>query len=269
LVEVEKSGGPESYVGDGVTATRYLLSVWLPALIIGAGGSGVLAVTHVDALHLARFGGVRPGTKFLGFDVMPSPPVVTVRRQGDAPLTEETLSVRLEPGVEYCRIGQGCDPRRLAGIVRADGALAPELRHLLERQPGQRFTKSLENGTEGERLFGLLAFVWSLPEIRRRLRDALRQLNDLRLPGGHVAASRSILVAIVNSVVGGVGSAVALLLCREVKRAMDDLGMDVPGSLFIAICFTPDAFQPSTLRHSNTYDTLQDYSVAQREAMLP
>ena len=269
MAEVTRPDVLKHGVLEGIMAAWYSLSEWLLALIIGAGGSGVLTVTHVNALHHVRFGGVRPGIKFLGFDVMPSPPVVTVRRQGHVPLTEETLSIRLEPGVEYCRIGQGCDPRRLAGIVRSDGALASELAELLGRQPGHRFTKSLENGTEGERLFGLLAFVWSLPEIRRRLRDALRQLNDLRLPGGHGTGSRSILVAIVNSLVGGAGSAIALPLCREVRQAMDDLGMDVAGSLFVAICLTPDAFPPTTLRYSNAYDTLEDYAIAQREAILP
>ena len=238
-------------------------------LAIGAGGSGVLAVAHLKALHLSRFGQVRPATRFLGFDVMETPPRVTAPNGTG---TADALSTRLEPGIEYCRLGDDCDPTRLSYLLRANRELNPQLRRLLERQPDGRFTKSLQTGTEGERLYGLVAFYWSLGEVRRLIRGALRAMNNLRLPEEYRASSAagvSVQVVIVTSIAGGVGSSIALPLCGEVKRAMDSLGMDVNQSTFIGVCFTPDCFPETTLRLSNAQATLNDFNVAQKEAVIP
>lgn len=239
-------------------------------LAIGAGGSGVLTVTHLKALYLSRFGRVRPGTKFLGFDVLELPPVVAApaRPAGDT----EARAVRLEPGLEYCQVGRDCEPTRLGALYRNNPDLNPRLQKLLEQQPDGRFTKSLQSGSQGERLYGLLALLWSLPEVRRLLLSTLRALNDLRLPGEERtpgAASIATQVTIAGSVVGGVGSAIALPLCREVKRAMDLLGMDVHQSTFIAVCFTPDCFPETALRLANAYDTLNDFAIAQKKGVVP
>jgi hypothetical protein len=242
-------------------------------LALGAGGSGILFTTEMKARHVARYGKVHDSAKFLGFDVVDSPPLVTLHRDDVLPIGPRPVTVRLEQGTEYCRIGEGCIPTRLSHVLKTNPHLNPGLRKLLERQPGNRFTKSLENGTEGERLYGLLAFHWSLAEVRNLIVAALKELNDLRLPGEGrdpaAVSTMAILVVIAASFAGGVGSAIALPLCGEVKRAMNQLGMDVNQSLFLGVCFTPECFPESTLRLSNTYETLADYSVAQKEGVIP
>ena len=233
-------------------------------LAIGAGGAGTLAVTHLKALHLSRFGRVRPGARFLGFDVMETPPIVSV--------PGSSISANLEPGIEYCQIGEGCDPTRLSQMARVADGVNPELRRLIDRQPDGRFTKSLQTGTEGERLYGLLAFTWSVAQVRRAIVRSLRAINDLRLPGSNGATSApgvSLQVMILASLAGGVGSSIALPLCGEVKKAMDDLGMDVHRSTFIGVYFTPDCFPETELRLANAFETLNDLNLAQKEAMIP
>jgi hypothetical protein len=139
----------------------------------------------------------------------------------------------------------------------------------LARQPDGRFTKSLQSGTEGERLYGLVAFYWSLGEVRRLITSALRSLNDLRLPGEVASTATSLQVIIASSLAGGVGSSVALPLCGEVKEAMRRLGMDINQSTFIGVCFTPDCFPETSLRLSNSFQTVDDFQTAQREGVTP
>jgi len=242
-------------------------------LVAAGGGSGVLLATHMKARHVARHGKVQDSTRFLGFDVVDSPPIVTLQREGILGTEPQPVTVRLEQGTEYCRIGKDCDPTRLSQVLNQNPDLNPGLQELLDRQPGRRFTKSLENGTEGERLYGLLAFFWSLAQVRNLLMATLKELNDLRLPGEGrdpaAVSTMSILVVIAASLAGGVGSAISLPLCGEVKRAMDRLGMDVSQSLFLGVFFTPECFPETTLRLSNTCETLGDYGVAQREGVIP
>jgi hypothetical protein len=234
-------------------------------LVIGAGGSGVLAVTHLKALHISRFGGLRAGTRLLGFDVMEVPITASGPRTTGDP---EPPSTRLEPGIEYFQIGRDCDPTRLSQLMRARQQVNGDLRALIQLQPDGRFTKSLQTGTEGERLYGYLAFTWSAGEVRRALSMVLRSLNDLRLPGEQPGAM-SLQVVVIFSVAGGVGSSIALPLCREVKRTMDRLGMDVNQSTFIGLGFTPDCFPETVLRLSNAAETLRDFNSAQKEAIIP
>lgn len=242
-------------------------------LVAGDGGSGVDLVTHMKARDVTRYGKVQDGTKYVGFDVVDSPPIVTLQREDIFEVEPQPVTVRLEQGTEYCRIGKDCDPTRLSHVLKTNPDLNPRLQELLDRQPGRRFTKSLENGTEGERLYGLLAFYWSRAEIRNLLMAALKELNDLRLPGEGrepaAVSTMSILVVIAASLAGGVGSAISLPLCGEVKRAMDELGMNVNQSLFVGVFLTPECFPETTLRLSNTCQTLLDCGVAQREGVIP
>jgi hypothetical protein len=76
--------------------------------------------------------------------------------------------------------------------------------------------------------------------VRKHLLRTLHALNDVRLPGESrraAAGGMSVQVIIIASIAGGVGSSIALPLCGEVKRAMDQLGMDVHQSVFIGACF--------------------------------
>jgi hypothetical protein len=239
-------------------------------LVIGAGGSGVLAATHFKALQIARYGAVRPGTRLLGFDVMETPSAVSVPQMQSA--NGATPQTRLEPGMEFVQIGRDCDPTRLSHVARQGRDINPELRELIALQPDGRFTKSLQTGTEGERLYGNLAFTWSLGEVRRTLQTTLRALNDVRLPAesaAHTSAGLSLQVLVLTSLAGGVGSSIALPLARETKRAMDRLGMDVNQSTFVGVCFTPDCFPETVLRFSNAAETIRDINLSQKEAMIP
>ena len=239
------------------------------SLLCGVGGSGVTLVTYVKALHLARFGDSHPGTEFLGLDVIEGPPEVAIAGRQDGPPLD---AVSLEPGLEYVQIGEDCIPPRLSQEMATRRDFRPDLRVLLERQPGRRYAKSLENGTRGERSYGELARRWSAAEIRSALRDTLGRLNDLRLRrvDGRVAApSASLQIIIAASLAGGVGSAVALPLVGEIKRTMNGLGMDVSGSTFIGLFFAPEAFPRTVLRLSNAFETLRDIAIAQKEGVVP
>ena len=113
----------------------------------------------------------------------------------------------------------------------------------------------------------------TLAEIRNLLMATLKELNDVRLPGEGrdptAVSTMSILVVIASSLAGGVGSAITLPLCGEVKRAMDQLGMDVSQSLFLGVFFTAECFPETGLRLSNTYETLADCGVAQWKGVIP
>jgi hypothetical protein len=256
----ESHSSSDSREGDSQRVQR-------PALFIGAGGSGVLTVTYLKALFLSRIRVIPAGAGFLGFDVMDSPPTVMI-----PPIDAggRGSQVRLKTGIEYCPIGQECDPARLSSAFHSGSDHNHAIQRLIERQPGGRLMKSIQAGTQGERLYGLLGLTWNLADVRRLLSSTLRRLNDLRLPrdGDHGAAI-ALQVVVVGSVAGGVGSAVVLPLCGEVKRAMHVLGMDVNRSTFVGICYTPDAFPETQLRLSNAFDTLNDFAIAQKEGVTP
>ncbi|MDI6872041.1 MAG: tubulin-like doman-containing protein [Bacillota bacterium] len=239
------------------------------SLMCGVGGSGVTLVTQVKALHRARFGESHPGTGFLGFDVMEEPPVVSVTAGHDG---TQARAVGLEPGLEYVQIGEDCIPPRLSQEMAMRRDFRPDLRVLLERQPGRRYAKSLENGTRGERSYGELARRWSAAEIRSALRETLGRLNDLRLrrtDARMAAPSASLQIIVAASLAGGVGSAVTLPLVGEIKSTMNALGMDVSGATFVGLFFTPEAFPRTVLRLSNAFETLRDIALAQKEGVVP
>lgn len=236
-------------------------------LFVGVGGSGVETVTYVKAHQVARSGHVLPSTAFVGLDVLDGPPLVTVPAEEDG----TPIPVALVPGREYLAIGKDCDPRHLSEILRGSRSLRPTLRSLLDRQPGGRFLKSLDAGTEGERSYGYLAYLWSETEVEDMVAASLRLLNDLRLAHepGAVATDSPINVVVTGSEAGGVGSAIALPVCGLIKRTMARLGMSVHRSLFTYVSFGPEAFPETTLRLHNAFEALSDLAIAQREGITP
>jgi hypothetical protein len=229
----------------------------LLALIVGLGGSGSLSATHLNSNLTVRHGGVIPGVKFLAFDVMPEPPEVN----GPAG------RVRLTPDIEYLQIGRGCNPPALRAASRTN-SIDGGLRDLVLRQPGGRLPRSLQNGSEGERLFGRIALEWSRTEVRRMISRALTELSDLRLPGKRGTGS-SILIVVVAGTAGGVGSSIALPVVADIKREADRLGIDPASCTFIGVAILPEALEPTKMRSSNAFDTISDYDYCQKEGVLP
>lgn len=228
-------------------------------LLIGVGGTGVLVVTYLAACMPddAPIG-------VLALDVMSEPPAVIVK-------SDENDGVhRLEMKREYVPIGRDLDPPHLSRMLRerrGDEAL----RELLAKQPGGRFVKSVEIGTEGERIYGYLALLWSQREVEQALRRSLRRLNDItaRDGAGEMMRDMPVNVVIVGSTAGGVGSAIVLPVCGLVKQAMDRLGIGTQRSLFTYVAVGAEAFDETQQQLSNSFESLTDVAIAQGEALTP
>ncbi len=226
-------------------------------IIIGIGGLGTLTATYVRAAA-----GDDPGVASIGFDVMnPPPAVVTHSDHGDTITT-------LELGREYIVLGRDLDPPHLSAVLR-ERAGGDVFRWLLGRQPGGRFIKSVEIGTEGERSYGFLALLWSQREVEELLKNVLKRLNDVRIldGAGDTVADTPINVVFVGSTAGGVGSAIVLPLCGLVKEAMDRLGIGTHRSLFTYFAVAADAFDETPQQLANSYETLTDIAIAQKEGL--
>ena len=226
-------------------------------LIVGCGGTGVIVATYIKAGM-----GDDASTACVGFDVMSDPPVVVSRDDAGEVVT------RLEMKREYIPLGRDLDPPHLSAVLRERPG-QDVFRWLLSRQPGGRFIKSVEMGTEGERVYGYLALLWSQRDVEELLRQVLRRLNDVRVMdgAGEAIADTPINVIFVGSTAGGAGSAIVLGVCGLVKEAMDRLGIGVHRSLFTYFAVAADAFGETLQQLSNSYETVTDVAVAQKEGI--
>lgn len=245
-------------VGDlaGDTETRSR-----PLIAIGGGGFGTKLVTATAAEVIQRFGVMPPNVKFLAFDVMPVPPVVKLPSQA---------AVQLQTGLQYLQLGQGASPALLRKR-KDEGRLDPSLAELVDLQPGGHFARSLENGSENERLVGHLALRLSRNEVRRMIRRNVTEVaaTTAPTPAGSTASAEAPVVIIAASVAGGVGSAIALPLAAEVRRAMQRLGMNVEAATFVAVLGLPECFPVTRMRLSNAFDALRDIELVQRRGVFP
>lgn len=258
MVEVDGRADPVSdlvnkIATEGATTSR-------PLIAAGCGGSGTHLVTALKAEHLRRDGATPANVKFIGLDVLAVPPAVSL---------SSGAIVQLEPGVEYLQLGQGCNPALLRQR-RDEGRLDPELAELVDLQPGGHFARSLELGSEGERIFGMLGYRWSRREVRRLITRALTGIADVRAGASNGGApAEAPIVIVAASVAGGVGSAIALPVAGEFRRTMRRLGMNVEASTFISVLVLPEAFPTTSLRLSNCIDTLNDFEIAQEKGVIP
>lgn len=226
-------------------------------IIIGVGSYGTLVSTYIKA-----GAGDDPGVVCVGMDVMNDPPpVVTHSDNGDK------VTV-LEAGREYIVLGRDLDPPHLSAVLR-ERAGSDVFRWLLNRQPSGRFIKSVEIGTEGERSYGLLALLWSQREVEELLKHVLKRLNDVRVldGAGDTVADTPINVIFIGSTAGGVGSSIVLPVCGLAKEAMDRLGIGTHRSLFTYFAVAADAFDETPQQLSNSYESLTDIAIAQKEGL--
>jgi len=231
-----------------------------PVLGVGCGGSGLETITNYKALCIARNGSLDPAVRLLGFDVMAEPPFVN---------NNSGRAIRLTPGIEYLQLGRDCNPPALRRAIKTS-SIDCRLREVLLRQPGGRLTRSLHNGSEGERLFGLLGLEWSRPDVRRMISAALTELSDLRLTAGReTGRDAPLLVIVAAGTAGGVGSSIALPIVADIKREADRLGIDPASCTFIGVAVLPEAFAPTIMRSSNAFDTISDYDHSQKAGVLP
>ena len=259
MVEVSSHADPvsevvDSFIGRTLTGSR-------PLFLVGGGGFGSDLVTAVNGEVIQHYGAVPPNVKFCAFDVMPVPKSVTL---------PGGRIIQLEPGVEYLQLGRGCNPALLRQR-REEGRLDPELAELVDLQPGGHFARSLELGSEGERIFGALALRWSRNEVRRLITRALTGIASVRpiASNGEKPSEEAPIVIIAASVAGGVGSAIALPLAAEVRRAMRRLGMNVEAATFVALLGLPETFPITRMRLSNCIDVLRDFQTVQEKGVIP
>jgi hypothetical protein len=137
---------------------------------------------------------------------------------------------------------------------------------LLEHQPGGRYAKALDRGCEAERSYALAALYWSEDEVERAVEAALLRLTASASRAG---LGGSVNFVYVGSVAGAVGSALALPVAGLVKRCMRRLGISASRSLFTYLAVGPEAFPPARLRSSNSYETITEIAVAQKEGIIP
>jgi hypothetical protein len=253
-------------MADTMTPVKLAISTassGAPVLVTGVGGAGVDIATCFKATNIARRGNVGTNVRILGFDVEPHPPIVRI------PSDNGEIPVQLIPEIEYLRLGRGCSPPALRAAAR-NGLMDGRLRELVERQPDGRLTRSLQTGSDGERLFGLIAYEWSRAEVRRLISSALMELNDVRRGAENDSAGASSpLVIVASSIAGGVGSAITLPLVADVKRELDRLGMDPGACTFVGVALLAETFPALQQRSSNALDTIEDFNHAQKQGVMP
>ena len=182
------------------------------ALVIGLGGSGVIALTHLKALCVRAYGADGPPSRirFLAFDTAEE--LVTV------PVGEHLVS--LEAGREFFHIGHTPVGSILRNIERQT-AVQERLGESIRTLPAI----TLRNGSKQNRLLGLLALLWRWSEVEERLHDAIWSLAGREiLDQDNVGQPRGINVFIVNSLGGGTGSSMFLDVAYLVRELFDELG---------------------------------------------
>jgi len=256
---VELSLNASARAAEGLVNT--ILARSRPFIVLGGGGFGTRLTTATKAEVVQHFGYVPANVRFLAFDVIAVQPVVTL------PAGQQ---VQLETGLEFIQLGHGASPALLRKR-KEEGRLDPWLAELIDLQPAGHFARSLENGSENERLVGHLALRLSANEVRRAIRRAVSEVASTMTASnnGSTAAAEAPIVIIAASVAGGVGSSVALPLAGEVRRAMQRLGMNVESVLLISVLALPEAFPVTRVRLSNAYDTLRDLETVQKRGVFP
>lgn len=228
-------------------------------MVVCAGGTGnetgvnLKVITHPD-----------DPVVFLGVDVMPTAPTVFV------PDGAGSRAVTFEAGVEYIRIGVDMDLPRLRAELRAHPGRREHLAWLLHGLPASMIAQSVESGTKARRRLAAAALEWSRADVERGVERAFRKLNDVRVKdrAGKVVENAPINVVIIGSLAGGVGSATAFPIAGIVKSTMDRLGAPSHRSMFSLFAVGADAFNETSLRLNNEYDTLADIEASQVKGVV-
>ena len=141
-------------------AMRHLEQGLRRALVIGLGGSGVIAVTHLKAECVRAYGAdeLPARIRFLAFDTAED--LMTV------PVGEHLVS--LEPGSEFFNVGHTPVGSILRNLERQT-AIHERLGEGIRTLPAV----TLRNGSKQNRLLGLLALLWRWAEVEQRLHDAI------------------------------------------------------------------------------------------------
>ncbi len=238
-----------------VVGGRRLLACFL-------GTSGRNIGVQLKAWLIRSLGTVPESIQIRAFDVDPRQETVWV----DTP--RGRIPVTLEPDIEFFVLGRDLHLARVASEAVANPDLHQRTIELLRRQPDGRLPKTVERGAEGEPLVGLAVWQLSLGTTGKIIRSALRRLSELRLADDD--SGPMVMTALVGaSLVGGCGSAMLLPAVKEIREAMEDLGIDVDGSLFVELAMLPEAFPETDVRRGVTWSTLQHHSTAFREGRLP
>lgn len=209
--------------------------MYRPALVIGLGGTGVLALRHLKAsLKSSQDGQLPPQVRLVALD--------TVKEEKDAALTSgETqiaaLRTDLEPG-EYYWIG-GDVYEFVRQVDRGDQPHISswfQAKSYLEVLPRASFT--LERGAGQLRQFGRLAIFKDVSApANSSIRSLLnRAINDIRRTGHF----ETIDVFLVASVAGGTGAGMftdIAYLVRQIAKEEHSLAIRLRGFLVL-----PEAF---------------------------
>ncbi len=233
-------------------------------LFVGVGTTGHKLGLQFEGWLVRIFGRVPDSVRILVFDVDTGQESLLVDPRGRG----ERQEITLPPEVEFFVLGRGLDLTRLA----REAALHPELHEdelcLIHRQPDGRLPKTTERGAENEPLVGLIVWRSELRRIIEILLAALRSLQDLRLPGEE-GAGGAMTVFVAGSIAGGCGSPLLLPAAKEIREAMEDIGIDPSRCLFIELAVMPEAFPESRLRLAVSWSTLMHHNAAFVTGTLP
>ena len=199
-----------------------------PTLLVGAGGSGQYILTFLKAMLQVRFDDTwQSRIRLLAFDT-----------------TEETIQVQgpqgpvsLEASAEFFDIGN-VPVGSIMRNIDSQAAIKERLGPVLTRLPAG----VIRSGSKQLRPFGLMALLWSHPQINEQLRRALWQLAGRNQRNGSQTQQQGINVFICGSLVGGTGSGTTLDLAYLIREAFTDLGTQAEFCHITGVGVLPQAF---------------------------
>ena len=199
-------------------------------LVLGAGGAGLEASTHVKALMMDPAGHLPANMAVRAYDSADEQYAVADPRF--------VQPVMLEPGVERKYIGR---------VPVARIRLAPDRHGEMLARLGPAGLKSIrrstiDGGAGQNRQEGLAALLWSYGSIKADLTTTVHTLmrRDQTLEADGIGA-HGFTGLLFASLCGGQGSGAALDLALSLRQQIERLGLG-DNSRIIAFLFTPDAF---------------------------
>ncbi len=225
--------------GDGIL---------MPALIVGAGESGLCTIRALKRIFREQFGAEPlPHVRFLYIDTDPDAITSATDTNKPDPLTsQEVLLTRLNRAAHYLQRD---------GIPSAETWMPKGILYKLSRNPGP---------ANGVRAYGRLALTDHYKSLTHRLRTELNTfLTDTAIDS---AATRTGLglrsnrarVYVIANTCGGTGSGMLLDLAYIIKNEFRQIGHSRPEVVGHLLVPTADKTGVKGLPLANTYATLQE-----------
>lgn len=200
-----------------------------PTLVVGAGGTGQMALTYLKQILQKRFGDIWPQKiRLLAFDTAEEAFVVSGVNGG----------IALEPTAEFISIGNVPVPGIRRSLDQQD-AIRERLGAVMTRLP----PVALRSGAKQLRPLGLLALLWNFSLVNQELRQSLWKLAGRdQIDNNTLSQQQGINVFICGSLVGGTGSGIFLDLAHIIRAFFIELGAQADFCHLTGIGVLPQAF---------------------------